>query len=101
MFAQFFILKKMKKNNKNKKNIKNIKDICFYLPALQAHPAVTRLTVYRRLYIIRGSRRRTRDLDRPKRKIGEVFLKKLNFYDISIDFLDFVQLFMVIVDTHA
>ena len=93
---------KILKNCEMKKiffSMKNNVTSPYYLPV---SPAVTRLTVYRRLQVrILWQLVGLPDLDRPIHKIGEVFLKKLKFYDISNCFLDFVQLFMGIVDVHT
>ena len=73
----------------------------FFARSSTVSPAVSRLTVYRRLQVIRGSPRRKKIVDGTIREIGVVFLKKSRFYDISNYFLDLVLLKIVNTEAHA
>ena len=73
---------------------------CFLPWSSAVSPAVTRLTVYRRLQV-RIGRAWTPDNYGTIRNFRADFLKKLSFYTISIHFLDFIHLRMINVDPHA
>ena len=97
----------MHSNHENLKKLRDEKNIFFdekndvtspYY--LSVSPAVTRLTVYRRLQVRIGRRRRTRDY-RPIQKMRAVFSKNFEKAGYSNHFSDFSGLDLMFAEAHA